>query len=97
MPIRYADTPQLYNSAPSAVDKTISRIPQGARPMSEAPQNVAIAVQGQNGQVSWAISHRDRFEKLLPERDRISGAVTWRMCGESISHPLAWWHPQQRR
>ena len=98
MSIKYADRPQLNYGSPSRTDEIIRKIPRGANTrMDQAPQNTSIAVMGDDGKSYWAMSHRDRFEKLRPDKDRFSGAVTWRMCGESIMNPLAWWIPQRQR
>jgi hypothetical protein len=94
--IKYANAPQLTYGSPSAVDKLIAKIPAGARPMSEAPANTAVVVQEQDGSQHWAIQHRDRYEKLRPDKDRFTGAVQWRMCGEVVANPVAWWIPQRK-
>jgi hypothetical protein len=92
MSLRYSNKPQLNYGQPSAVDKVISRLPESARPIGTAPQASATPVQivDSDGKVAWCLHHRDGWRKLAPERDMKTGAVQWRMNGESVRQPIAW-------
>jgi hypothetical protein len=96
--IKYASTPQLNYGSPSAVDKVIAKIPQGAAPIATAPAASATPIQiiDSDGNTHWALYHRDAWRTLAPERDSKTGAVSWRMNGDLIRQPIAWAPPRQR-
>jgi hypothetical protein len=97
MAITYSNKPVLNYGSPSRTDRLIARIPQGARPMSEAPANTSVVVQGDDGRAFWAMQHRDAWHKLEPLRDFKTGSVRWQMNGSQVNNPIAWWIPQRKR
>jgi uncharacterized protein RhaS with RHS repeats len=99
MALRYAKTPQLnYGSAPSAVDRLVAKIPQGAQSIASAPQASATPVQviDADGKIAWCLYHRDGWRKLAPDRDSKTGATQWRMDGTSVRQPIGWIPPRQK-
>jgi hypothetical protein len=99
MGIRYSNTAQLNYGSPSAVDKVIAKIPQGAAPIATAPAASATPIQviDSDGKTHWALYHRDAWRTLAPERDSKTGAVQWRMNGDLIRQAVAWLPRQRQR
>jgi hypothetical protein len=97
MSLKFSDRPQLNYRSPSPVDKVIARIPRGAQPMGSAPMAGTTPVQviEADGTAAWCLYHRDGWRKLAPDRDSKTGAVQWRMNGETVGQPIAWL-PRQR-
>jgi hypothetical protein len=97
MSIRYSNKPQVHYGQDSAVDRVLRKLPQGAAAITSAPQASATPVQivDSDGKVAWCLHHRDGWRKLAPERDMKTGAVQWRMNGETVRQPIAW-VPRQR-
>src|ERR1700746_1244970 len=91
MSIKYASTPQVHYG-PRQSASPWARFPQGAQSIASAPQQSAIPVQVHeaNGKTHWALYHRNEWQKLAPFKDPKSGAVTWRMDGTRIPHPVVW-------
>jgi hypothetical protein len=99
MPIRYASTPQIrYGGSGSRYDV---QPPAGSYPISTAPTQSAQPVivyenDGKGGyKGSWALFHRDGWRRLSPFKDHKSGAISWRMDGTQISHPISWSPPRR--
>jgi hypothetical protein len=95
--LKFSNRPQLNYGSPSRTDQVLARIPRGARPMSEAPANTSIVVQGDDGKSYWAMQRRDSWQKLEPHRDSKDGSVRWMMNGQVVSNPTCWWIPQRQR
>jgi hypothetical protein len=91
MSLKYSDKPQVHYG-PRQSGSPWARFPQGAQPIATAPEQSAtpILVHEANGQSHWALYHRNGWQKLAPFRDHKSGAVSWRMCGEQVTQPVAW-------
>jgi hypothetical protein len=91
MSLKYSDKPQMHYG-PRQSASPWARFPQGAQPIATAPEQSAtpILVHEANGQSHWALYHRNGWQKLAPFRDHKSGAVSWRMCGEQVTQPVAW-------
>jgi len=93
--LKFSDKPQVYGDQRrgSAWD----RFPQGAQPIATAPERSSqpVVVIEANGHQHWALHHRGSWQKLAPFKDHRSGAVNWRMSGESIPQPVAWLLPKR--
>jgi len=99
MPLKYLDRPFVARNASGGVgDNWRGRFPEGAQPMATAPERsgTPVWVMTANGQGSWALHHNGAWQKLQPYKDFKSGAVSWRMCGEHISQPVAWSLPRKK-
>jgi hypothetical protein len=100
MSLKFSDKPQLlYGGSNRHSQNWGSRFPQGAQPIATAPQNSAtpVIVYEPNGKGHWALNHGGGWRKLAPFKDWRSGAVQWRMTGESINQPSAWSLPQRKK
>jgi hypothetical protein len=97
MSLRYSNKPQVHYGQTSAVDRVLSKLPQGARPIASAPQASATPIQviDSDGKAHWALYHRDAWRNLAPERDNKTGQTQWRMDGTLIRQAVAW-VPRQR-
>jgi hypothetical protein len=93
MVLRFSKTPQLhYGNAPSAVDRVVRKLPQGALPIASVPLASAVPqkIVDADGSAFWCLHHKDGWRRLAPEKDSRTGAVSWRMDGTSIRQPVAW-------
>ena len=98
MALKYASTPQLHSGNRGSVADIWQRFPQDAQPIATAPERTSqpIIVMEANGHQHWALHHKGAWQKLEPFKDWRSGAVSWRMCGESIPQPVAWSMPRKK-
>jgi hypothetical protein len=102
MTLRYSDRPVLNYGGPSRVDELRAKLPQGAMPIGSAPTAsatpVVVYARDPKGEVvgHWALYHRNGWQKLKPYTDTKDRSVSWRMCGEEISQPIAWAMPRRK-
>jgi hypothetical protein len=94
MALTFSDKPVLLNGEQrrSTLEEINARFPAGARSMETAPSagSTPVWVCEASGQPFYAIHHRGRWEKLAYEVDNRTGQTTWRMIGDSLSQPSAW-------
>jgi hypothetical protein len=94
MALTFSDKPVLLNGEQrrSTLEEINARFPAGARSMDSAPAagSTPVWVCEASGQPFYAIHHRGRWEKLAYEVDNRTGQTTWRMVGDSLSQPSAW-------
>jgi len=97
MTLKFLAKSQLTGNQGSAAD-IWQRFPQGAQPIATAPERSGSPIQvfETNGTAHWALHHNGAWRKLVPFKDWRSGAVSWRMDGTQIPHPVAWSMPQKK-
>ena len=92
MSLKFSNTPQLQYGNQGTASDIWQRFPAGSQPIATAPERsgTPVWVMQANGQGDWALHHNGAWQKLEPFKDWKDGSVQWRMCGESIPHPVAW-------
>jgi hypothetical protein len=97
MSLKFLSKREYGREANGRTDQVIRQLPQGVQSMRTAPQASATPIQvfDSDGKASWALFHREQWNKLAPEKDSHTGKIQWRMNGDVISQPIAWL-PRQR-
>src|SRR5215475_9570968 len=94
MALTFSDKPQLLygNQRRSTLDEIRERFPPEMRSMESAPSmgSTPVWVFEANGQPYFSIHHRGQWQKMGYETDNRTGATSFRMLGESLSHPVGW-------